>query len=46
MNDQCPLRAGCRRFTQRRQGVGYMTLFRPERRRDGALWCKMRVVDS
>ena len=36
-NHNCPLKGDCKRFST--SGVGYTTLFKPVRRRDGDVWC-------
>ena len=47
-NCNCPLRDGCKRFSM--TGMGYYTLFKPVRRRDGVVWCaffkKMSVLNG
>ena len=42
VNANCPIRFDCMRFVPYCGAVaGYTTLFRPERRRDGKVWCAM-----
>ena len=36
-NHNCPIKGDCKRFAT--SGVGYTTLFKPVRRRDGEVWC-------
>ena len=38
-NCNCQLRLDCKRFSI--SGVGFTTLFRPERRKDGVVWCSV-----